>query len=79
MKKGEWDRYRKKVLIPEYEDRMYCEVCGRTGALGFHHIVFRSQGGKNELNNIILLCHKCHEKAHRSREFRLELERMRGL
>ena len=29
-----------------------------------HHIIFRSQGGGDVLDNLILLCLKCHNKEH---------------
>ena len=74
MKRHEWDNYRKKVLIPTYIDRQWCQVCGSTEALTFHHIKFRSHGGQNTLENIILLCNKCHTKAHQHPEFNEELK-----
>jgi 5-methylcytosine-specific restriction endonuclease McrA len=51
------------------EDTIFCEVCGMGGRVdrgGFdlHHIVPRSQGGGDEVENIILLCRKCHNAAH---------------
>lgn len=27
-----------------------------------HHIIHRSLGGPNDLNNLITLCHTCHDK-----------------
>lgn len=46
-----------------------CEVCGKSGRAdgsGFdlHHIVARSHGGGNSVDNVILLCRKCHRAAH---------------
>ncbi|NQU04256.1 MAG: HNH endonuclease [Syntrophaceae bacterium] len=29
-----------------------------------HHIIFRSQGGPDTMENMITLCKKCHAKAH---------------
>ena len=29
-----------------------------------HHIIFRSQGGSDELDNLITLCEKCHKAIH---------------
>ena len=50
------------------QDTWYCEVCGRGGRIdnGFelHHIIFRSHGGDNSVDNIICLCLKCHRAAH---------------
>lgn len=30
-----------------------------------HHIIFRSQGGTHDLENLISLCRFCHDTAHR--------------
>ncbi len=40
-----------------------CVLCGGRGA-HIHHIVFRSQGGKDAADNLVTLCGSCHEKAH---------------
>lgn len=37
-----------------------CEYCGKRGQ-EIHHIVYRSDGGDNHINNLILLCRKCHD------------------
>jgi hypothetical protein len=44
----------------------YCQNpdCGSTSYLEIHHIIFRSQGGKDELDNLVLLCKECHMRAH---------------
>lgn len=42
-----------------------CEVCGvYSDNIDGHHIVFRSQGGKNTLENCLLVCCFCHHKIH---------------
>ena len=51
------------------EDVVYCENCGKAGRVdkgGFdlHHILPRSHGGGDEVDNIILLCRRCHNAAH---------------
>ena len=69
MKRGE--------EIPEatrwkvYErDNQRCRLCGRANAYTYsvHHIVYRSAGGNNDLDNLILLCGSgssdCHLKVH---------------
>lgn len=44
-----------------------CEVCGwNQGPRDVHHIVHVSNGGKNELSNLITLCPNCHRLAHRN-------------
>lgn len=43
-----------------------CRWCGRNGSSGLqvHHIMYRSQGGSDEPNNLILLCQQHHDEAH---------------
>ena len=36
-----------------------CEYCGKRGQ-EIHHILYRSRGGDNNKNNLILLCRVCH-------------------
>ena len=48
-----------------------CEVCRTRGdfrGLAIHHKVKLSQGGKHELNNLILLCGRHHAKEHGIKE-----------
>ena len=44
-------------------DNGLCVVCGKV-ATDCHHIVFRSQCGKDEVTNVVCLCRKHHEAAH---------------
>ena len=46
------------------QDVPVCEGCGQAAAVDAHHCTFRSQGGSDEPDNIVLLCRSCHEKAH---------------
>ena len=45
------------------QDFVPCEHCGKK-AVDIHHIIYRSQGGKDEIDNLIALCRKCHDMAH---------------
>ncbi len=48
-----------------------CEVCRGPGdfrGLAIHHKIKRSQGGKDELNNLILLCGRHHAREHGIKE-----------
>ena len=45
------------------QDRVLCEVC-HAEAVDIHHVIFRSQGGTNDIDNLIALCRSCHDKAH---------------
>jgi 5-methylcytosine-specific restriction endonuclease McrA len=47
-------------------DSYRCTVCG-AGArhqLKVHHVIPRSEGGSNRMENLRTLCHACHEAAH---------------
>jgi len=51
------------------QDIICCEVCGKCGRAdrsGFdiHHIIPRSQGGGNDIDNLCCLCRRCHNAAH---------------
>jgi hypothetical protein len=45
------------------EDVVLCEVCGAV-AVDVHHVLFKSQQGKDEIHNLILLCRYHHDMAH---------------
>lgn len=42
----------------------YCHGKHKDSHLEVHHIVFRSQGGSDESENLITLCHTCHKALH---------------
>ncbi len=50
-----------------------CEHC-KCKAVDIHHLVFRSQLGKDEIENLMALCRNCHDKAHNSTEFNTKLK-----
>ncbi|MCF8009451.1 MAG: HNH endonuclease [Halanaerobiales bacterium] len=37
-----------------------CELCDGISGLQIHHIIKKSQGGNDDLDNLILLCWNCH-------------------
>ena len=48
-------------------DEYKCHICKtkkKNVKLEVHHIVFRSNGGSDEVDNLITLCHDCHKKLH---------------
>ena len=48
-------------------DNYTCAICKgkhKDRRLDVHHIIFRSQGGSDEAENLITLCHTCHKKLH---------------
>jgi hypothetical protein len=50
-------------------DRFVCQApgCGNSRFLEIHHVKSRSQGGGNELDNLITLCSGCHRLHHEGR------------
>lgn len=44
-------------------DNSQCVLCG-CPANDVHHVIFRSHGGKDDVNNCVCLCRQCHELAH---------------
>jgi len=57
-------------------DFIPCENCG-CKSVDIHHLIFKSQGGKDSADNLIALCRKCHEKAHNSKEFNNHLKELK--
>jgi RRXRR protein/HNH endonuclease len=46
-------------------DGYSCQQCGKQHTrLEAHHIVFREQGGKDSLTNLVTLCETCHKNVH---------------
>jgi len=51
-------------------DSYKCQICKgkhKDSKLEVHHIVYRSQGGSDEADNLITLCHTCHSALHAGR------------
>jgi len=73
---------RDKKLVKEYfELYPYCQI-GK-GCEFFldppHHIVFKSQGGGDEHNNLITLCRKHHDHAHGKRFPKITKKQLRKI
>ena len=56
-------------------DFIPCVYCS-SPSIDIHHLVFKSQGGKDEPDNLIALCRCCHEKAHADRNFNKYLKEL---
>lgn len=47
-------------------DSYTCQCCKtKKGTLHIHHIIYRSNGGADTLDNLITLCADCHRRLHR--------------
>ena len=47
-------------------DNYTCQICKKKKQhLHVHHIVFKSQGGSDRMDNLVTLCSECHEKIHK--------------
>ncbi len=57
------DRQRKKSLPLTVDENTVCYVC-ESRAQVRHHVVPVSHGGRNKLNNLVPLCHSCHQELH---------------
>ncbi len=53
-----------KVLNRDNYICQHCKGKHKDSKLEVHHIIFRSQGGSDEENNLITLCHTCHKNLH---------------
>lgn len=48
-----------------HRDGYQCQKCKtKKGKLHVHHVVFRSSGGTDSPENLIVLCSDCHDKLH---------------
>lgn len=46
-------------------DSYLCQSCHKkNGKLEVHHVIFKSQGGKDTLSNLLTLCETCHDAVH---------------
>ena len=49
----------------DLRDRGACRVCGVVSRTAHHHhIVYRSLGGKDTPENVLLVCPRCHDDIH---------------
>ena len=53
-----WNKLRYYVFK---RDGFRCQRCGSRVNLECHHIIPLGMGGTNHPNNLITLCHRCHE------------------
>ena len=62
-KRAHWRRVKFQVMR---RDRFICRCCGKRATTNGdpHHILYRSHGGKDEPENLVWLCRRCHDAVH---------------
>ena len=64
-------KWKKRVEQVMERDGHKCRMCGKSeGLADVHHIIKRSQGGGDDMDNLILLCRECHNKQHPEKQVR---------
>ena len=67
--KGELYQQENFKQAARVRDNHTCQYCGKKNCrLEVHHLLPRSMGGSNKLENLITLCSNCHHLAHSSDE-----------
>jgi 5-methylcytosine-specific restriction endonuclease McrA len=68
----EWRLIRRTILERDKHECFRCRKHSINGkGLSVHHIIPRDEGGSNDYNNLITLCHDCHDL--------VEVENLRSL
>jgi len=61
------DKWKLISKMVRARDGMHCRICGRRvygKDAHVHHIIPKSQGGTDSLDNLILVCPRCHSRIH---------------
>ena len=61
--------YKRVCAQVDARDGVFCRVCwaGCQRGRHHHHLTFRSRGGKDTTDNIVVVCGPCHEDIHQHR------------
>ncbi len=62
-------------------DNYTCQLCKgkhKDSKLEVHHIIFRSQNGSDDENNLITLCKTCHDKLHKDFKEGKKISNLKG-
>lgn len=64
--------YARNKALMYVRDGWKCRCCKSRNNLTPHHVVYQSQGGTDDLFNLLTLCINCHDDVHRG-QMRLEV------
>lgn len=56
----------------------YCERCGKVADLALHHRKLKSRGGKDEISNLVAVCHNCHNLGSDSIHLNPQIATLKG-
>lgn len=62
MKRG--PEHNRVQMLGRERDDYTCQICGSTDDVDGHHVFDYQFGGEADVDNIISLCHECHNKVH---------------
>ena len=57
------------------QDVVPCENCSSPG-VDIHHLIYRSKGGSNNVENLMALCRVCHNRGHDNPSFNEHLKEL---
>lgn len=63
LKSAHWKQLRLKILL---RDNYKCRLCGNSSKLEVHHLTYNNKGKEN-LDDLITVCSKCHRDIHNIR------------
>jgi 5-methylcytosine-specific restriction endonuclease McrA len=55
------------AMLVFQRDDWHCRCCHTMNGLDPHHVVYKSFGGSDTLDNLLTLCRKCHDDIHGGR------------
>jgi len=61
------------------DDVFLCEACGGNTMISFHHIIYKSHQGGDEVENVLCLCGSCHDMAHFKTKPHLTQDELRSI
>lgn len=78
--KGRLFGFKSKEEAISFRQEGKCLLCGKKGSLHCHHVIPRSQGGSESIDNLAGLCPECHGMVHKDTIAKARLaKKMQGM